>query len=322
MKSITRAKQPGLTTMPHDTKAEPAACPNADFQALLQEYVTPLAPYFIADHYIATELIHGNRKYVGCDFRPSARDFLANQDVSGIASGDIVQVQVDLLAWFVAAVLPLLRRDGKRITLLTSQWWMPAVERSDLTDSLLRDPSIALWISQNPIYESSDSYMAFPYGLLHLTLPAYVSALKANTAVPRIRRIINLPTTVHPHLPHDHIRRRYNRLGKESGPEMPYEQYLDAIRKSCFAISTEGDRPDTYRHYECIGLGAIPVSTLPSTYAAIFGDSMLIRDAEGLLDALDRPETLPQYHTPDSRIISLPYWKERIHQWRHFQIGG
>ena len=43
---------------------------------------------------------------------------------------------------------------------------------------------------------------------------------------------------------------------------LPYHQYLREVAHAKYVISPDGDHPDCHRHYESIGLGAVPITEL------------------------------------------------------------
>jgi hypothetical protein len=50
----------------------------------------------------------------------------------------------------------------------------------------------------------------------------------------------------------------------------PTDYFLE-MAKSKYVVSPNGDRPDCYRHYEAIGLGAVPITQLDPVLYAHFG---------------------------------------------------
>ena len=150
--------------------------------------------------------------------------------------------------------------------------------------------------------------MAFPYGIHHLDIENYVRYYKN---CEKQRNILNQYSAVHPHLPENHVRRNYDVFGKGTGEKLPYETYLKNIAQSEFVISTGGDREDCHRHYECIGLGAIPVSNISTVYKDIFGDNMIFSTPEQMIRMLETKQ-LPHYNPPNKDILTLSYWKNKI----------
>ena len=154
----------------------------SDDTNLIELIITPLAPYFMCDHYISTE-IHGGPKYVNYSLHLKANDLIRNKNYDTIKQYDIIQVQVDYFDFFYEQLLPFLKSKNIKIILLTSQWHIPQITRSEKTDTLLKDPSIHLWISQNPIYMNNPKYIGIPYGILHHNLDNYIQFIRSNKII-------------------------------------------------------------------------------------------------------------------------------------------
>jgi predicted DNA-binding transcriptional regulator YafY len=52
-------------------------------------------------------------------------------------------------------ILPIIKYYNKKIVIVTSQWHIPSLHRSENTDKCLNDENIILWIAQNPIYTNN-----------------------------------------------------------------------------------------------------------------------------------------------------------------------
>ena len=269
--------------------------------------ITPISSYFICDHFISTELDPYSRTFIGKKIKISANNLGINRNYDTIQNMDIIQVQVDHLSFFQDEVLPFLFHKNIKVILFTTQVLLPQIHRSSKTDALLNHPSIHLWISQNPIYQH-EKYMAFPYGIHHLDIENYV---RHYTVCKKQRTILNQHAAIHPHLPANHVRRVYDVFGKRTGEKLPYETYLKNIAQSEFVVSTGGDREDCHRHYECIGLGAIPVSNISSAYKEIFEDNIIFSKPEEIIRMIETNQ-LPPYKPPNKDILTLSYWKNKI----------
>jgi hypothetical protein len=90
--------------------------------------------------------------------------------------------------------------------------------------------------------------------------------------------------------------------------------FLKNILNSEFVISTSGDRDDCYRHYECIGLNAVPVSNINGGYKEIFGNNMVHTNAEEMISMINNQVTKYDYKTPDKDILTILYWNNKIHE--------
>jgi len=281
----------------------------------IKSIVTPITPYLLCSHYFSTEIYKKNVKYVGGDITQLftngtiPNDLYKNKNFDKIKEGDIVQVQVDLFTLFISDILP---KISCKIIIFTSQWHLPQLHKNEITDKCLEDEKIILWISQNPIYENHNKYMAFPYGICHNTVNVYMNYMKEN-----YNDIIDINTkdTVcynsnyvrHGHLPKDHI--RMHPIFNNTNHHLPYYKYLNRIIKSKFTISTSGDRDDCYRHYECIGLNSIPISNI--NYKEIFGNNMIYSDIDEIVQIITGEKEMVCYKI-DNNILTTNYWRNKI----------
>jgi len=137
---------------------------NASMFSHLNEIMTPFSPWFIADYYWGDEIL----KVFGPDDQISsqlhARGLKQLLNCSDVSKFAVIFVQTDNLnAWFEAC-LPIL---ATKVILITGKWYLPQIVPSRVTESILCNPKIILWASQNPIYENQTKYAAIPYGLVH-----------------------------------------------------------------------------------------------------------------------------------------------------------
>jgi hypothetical protein len=281
----------------------------------IEYIVTPVSPYFICNHFISTEIHSSDAKYIRIDLDLKANDLLKNKNYNDIKNFDIIQVQVDLFDFFYDTVLPIILKNDIKVIIITSQWHWPQIQRSYKTDELLNNSNILLWVSQNPIYKNNDKYMAFPYGIIHTTLAYYVNFVRYhNVNNDKHIKILNQYSATHGHLPENHIRKKYDIFGKNSGNSMNYTDFLRNILNAEFVISTSGDRDDCYRNYECIGLNAIPVSNIDDAYRDIFGENMVYSNAEEMIDMIYNNTVNYNYKKPNRDIVTLPYWVCKINE--------
>lgn len=278
-----------------------------------EHLITPIAPYYMCDHFISNE-IHPNSgwKYISIPLNTNANDLLKNNNVNDIKNFDIIQVQVDLFNYFIFNILPILIEKNIKIILLTSQWNLPQINRNFITDELLNNDHILLWVSQNPIYTNHKKYMALPYGISHKGIHNYVEFIRSSYLDHKPTHILNQYASVHNHLPPDHIRKKYSIFGKDSGDCLNYQEYLTNIMKSKFVISTSGDRDDCYRHYEIIGLDAIPISNITDGYKEIFENNMIYSNAEEMIDMIQTNNVKYEYKQPNKDMLTISYWKSKI----------
>lgn len=280
----------------------------------LDHIVSVATPYLLCNHFISDEL---NPKvkfhYLNVKFNVKANDILRNNNLNTIKNGQVLQVQNNYLKYFHDNVLPYLKDKNIKIVLITSQYHLHAIKKSEMTDKILNSENILLWISTNPVYENSDKYMAFPYGMHYNKVNLYVDYLKKNNISKKVN-IRNLQSSVHRHLPENHIRRQYRIFGVNSGRRLQFGQYLREISESKYLISTAGDRDDCYRHYECIGLNTIPISNISPLYKSIFEDSMIFSNAEEMISMLENNNTNIEYKQPNRDIVTVEYWRNKINE--------
>jgi hypothetical protein len=281
----------------------------------LEDLVTAVTPYFICNHFISTEIHKDSPKYICKDLKLKANDLLKNKNYNDIKNFEIIQVQVDFFNFFCDNVLPIIIKNNIKVVIITSQWHLPQIKRNSKTDDLLNNSNILLWISQNPIYTNIEKYMAFPYGLYHTRLDNYVNFIKShNFKNDKNIKILNQYTSVHKHLPDNHIRKVFDIFGKNSGNAMRYGEFLKNIFNAEFVISTAGDRDDCYRHYECIGLNAIPVSNIADGYKDIFLDDMVYSNAEEMINMINTKSVNYDYKKPNRDILTTAYWVCKINE--------
>jgi len=281
----------------------------------IEYLVTPLAPYFICNHFIATEVHNNSSKYINMKLKLKANDLIKNKNYHDIKNFEIIQIQVDLFDFFYDEILPIIIKNNIKVVIITSQWHLPQIQRNHKTDELLNNCNIILWISQNPIYTNNEKYMGFPYGLRHDNINEYINFIKLNNVnTHKNIKILNQCATTHDHLPDNHIRKMFDIFGKKSGKGVKYTEFLTNILHSEFVISTSGDRDDCYRHYECIGLNAIPVSNITDGYKDIFGDNMIYSNAEEMINMVTKNIVNYNYKPPNINILTIPYWVYKINQ--------
>jgi hypothetical protein len=282
----------------------------------IEYLVTPITPYLLCNHYISTEVnIDSGIYYIGIDLKLNANDLLKNNNYNDIKNFDIIQIQVNYFDFFYHYVLPILCINNVKVIIITSQWNLPQITRDYKTDNLLNNNNIILWISQNPIYTNNEKYMALPYGICHLHVNEYVEFIKINNMNnDKNIKILNQFASTHDHLPNNHIRKMFDIFGKNSGQNINYKDFLTNILNSEFVISTSGDRDDCYRHYECIGLNAIPVSNINDGYKEIFEENMIYSNAEEMINMVNNNIINYSYKKTNREMLTICYWICKINE--------
>ena len=270
---------------------------NSKYNEILAKKINVFSPYILCQHFIGDELW---RWGILSKIPPGKNDINSTNNLSIIEEYDIVQCQVNFFIHFVENILP---NINKKIILITSQFEYPYITRNETTDYVLNHPNIALWISTNPIYESSEKYMAFPCGLSQFNLSIYTNVLLH-------KDIIKENEITHMHLSETNECR--NLLPK--GEKFSEIDFYENMCKAKFMISPIGDRDDCYRHYECIGLKTIPMSNVGDYYKDIFTNSMYYCDIDTMNEALTTNKVDFEYTEPNQNILSFDYHKDLVYR--------
>lgn len=264
-------------------------------QNLLDVLINPFSPILLCNHHFGvTDL----PRYAPVTLHPVDMD-----NARDIAHMDIVCCQTDQLQNFIQTIIPLLEN---RIILITHKWYKPAVARSNWTDSVRQNHIVAHWFSQNPIYESDDTYSAFPYGIKEINLETFAEALLKYSG-------IKDTLVQHLYLSQTNVEREI--LPKR--PKVDRDVYYTEVSRAKFLLSPPGDRPDCYRHWEAIGLGTMPISSLNKTlYQPLFGPSMkFVPSVADMLPLLcNSSDTELIYRETSRHFVSFAYWRSRVRQ--------
>ena len=259
---------------------------------ILRNIINPFSPYFLCNHFIGNEIHEYN-----VNIPDDKHDILKTNNLSLINNNDIIQVQFGFFDFFINNILPKL--GNKRIILITSQWHVSNFIQNKITDDLLDNPSIILWISQNPIYLNKEKYIPFPYGIAHYNLRHYIKVLfDLNDNIVKTDNIKHLGC---------------NKYAHECRSILPNMWFTDTpifyenIAKTKYVLSPIGDRDDCYRHYECIGLGAIPISNINENHKPIFENNMYYCSMDEMIEILNNNEIDHDYFIPNKNLISFEY---------------
>lgn len=262
--------------------------------------VTPFTPYVLSDGFLASEV----DKYGLRGLNPRSID------VSGAGAWPVVEcpvifVQVNQLDTFVEEVLPRVNRD---FILITGKWHLPGLGISKSVDLILTNPYLRKWFSQNQIYDTLP-ILPFPYGVKLSSAPHVYWRMRLHKILGRGRSGIFFPHVAsHPHLSGLALEAR-SQLAGRMGPRLKLATYLNKILRHRYVISPPGDRMDTYRHWESVALGAIPVSNLPPSFSCLFGNGLLQTNTFAKLGDLDG---LDSGSKPRPELALVEYWRRIV----------
>jgi hypothetical protein len=272
----------------------------------------------------------GPRKFRDCWPLHSHRHLAAQVDMfSGtppdMEANDTVYVNFKGLWDFSQNVLPKLNVS---ITLITGQFHKTRTDMmsTHFVQTLLDHPLIAKWFCQ-----SIDNYVPFvltnhskfapwPFGVQHVPytpyqpnpLPIFKQAFFQHLHTPKTKGIM--------------IGYVSNETNPErakitpSGPKLNLSDYYDDLAQHQFIISPNGDRPECYRHYEAIALGAIPLTQLDPALYSHLQDGPVVYNMTNFWNlTLESPPLADLVHgqtishfpiATNRRMVTEEYWLE------------
>jgi len=262
--------------------------------------MNPFSPWYLCDFYIGNE----HRIWLGRELFEELSEFVSPAgSCSELPEFASLFVQVDFFRDFMTSCLPQLKT---KIILITGQWQMPMLETKAF-ELVLNQPTIAHWFAQNAVI-THEKLSHLPYGVIQSKLPSFLTAARESAREQgKSRSIIIKPpmTLTHPS--------RKPLIGHTT--KMLTKDYYEMVASAEYVVSPIGDRPDSYRHWEAIGLGATPVCNCPKAFDRLFLGGMLRVNVETMLKFLKNPETLTssvQRTSPNKDLLSTGYWKAEI----------
>jgi hypothetical protein len=109
-----------------------------------------------------------------------------------------------------------------------------------------------------------------------------------------------------------------NPLGRSnipSGPKLNYVDHLREILQSKYVLSPDGNHPDCHRHYESIGLGAIPITQLdPYFYSHLREGPIIYNNTIWNLTELNSSLAMmqPRRLSVNRNMVFEEYWIEYV----------
>mmetsp|Transcript_24214 Transcript_24214/g.39423 ORF Transcript_24214/g.39423 Transcript_24214/m.39423 type:complete len:396 (-) Transcript_24214:397-1584(-) len=108
-----------------------------------------------------------------------------------------------------------------------------------------------------------------------------------------------------------------SRKGLPSGLKLDYPEFLRHVAKAKYVLSPNGDHPDCHRHYEAIGLGAIPITQLdPFLYSHLKEGPVVYQndnwDIGHLRSTLPMDFQSPTRQMINRNLIFEEYWMEYV----------
>lgn len=91
---------------------------------------------------------------------------------------------------------------------------------------------------------------------------------------------------------------------------LPEREYWKRIHHSDYVLSPDGDRPECHRHYEAIGMGAVPITSLDPVMHRHLQGSVVFDEFKWNLTELEG--NLPLNPVVNRRMVFEEYWIEYI----------
>ena len=267
-----------------------------------RKVVTPYTGFILSTHFLSEDIEEGNLRYLNV-FSKNIK-FTNFED----STPKVIYLQTNQLSEFI---LNYLDRINSEFTLITGRDHWSKLEYSADMYRILSNPNLRSWFSQNMILKELP-IKHFPYGV---NLNNAFRILLKKKLIGKYQRSdqICIPfCTVHekndekwqPDIlaamtARKSISMRMNRQKK-------YSEYLDDLLKHKLIVSPVGDRPDTYRHWEILALGGIPISNLPANFKDLFAThAYIVKDFKQLT-------SLDHLYYPNPDIASVNYWRRNL----------
>jgi hypothetical protein len=238
---------------------------------------------------------------------------------------DTVFVNVKGLWDFSQNILPQLNVS---ITLITGQYHKG---RNDMmathfVQTLLDHPLIAKWFCHNidvhvpPVLTNHSKLAPWPFGIqpaaynpsLPSPLPVFKEAFMQHLRTPKTKGIMIGYFSPYTNPERVNV--------APSGPKQNLTDYYNDLAQHQFIMSPNGDRPDCYRHYEAIGLGAIPLTQLDSALYSHLQDGPVVYNLTNYWNLTQESPPLSDLkngqtvsHCPmttNRRMVTEEYWME------------
>lgn len=263
--------------------------------------VNQLTGFSLSDYHLSTE-VHDT----GWVFLNPKSKRLDNASLKRIPDGSVIYVNTKQTEQFARDYLPHITSD---FVLISSQMGSPPQPSGSAVNTVLSHGGLLSWFSPNRDDDDLPIH-PFPGGVAMRGITNITAAVKKHQSVPRASAIFVPHSAVHSHLPEEAAETRRG-LKPFMAKPIRHQDYLEQLARHRFVISPAGDRPDTYRHWESIVMGAIPVSSLPKSFEQLFGDSAILVD--DLVASVNGPFDSRRAEADRTRA-SVDYWRQVVNQ--------
>lgn len=259
-------------------------------------WMTPFAPYILSEYFVSDEIYSLKLRYLNTRSRDLRR-------VHRVTTRTVVYVQLSLLDEFESLHLHKLQDD---FILIVGQWKLSKTTESLALRRISQNRFLKQVFCQN-LQLLDEKFSVFPYGVDFFTIPVLLG-VKMTTFTRKSIRVLVPFARVHEHLDLEQKTTRELLKSLMEAP-LPLGAYLRRLGKARYVIAPAGDRPDTYRHWESLVMGASPVGVYPEPFEAMYGNRGI--RVEDILSASrgDLP-SVPKRALEKTEFLS--YWRKRV----------
>jgi len=234
---------------------------------------------------------------------------------SAVKAGDTIFVQANLLASFFNKIHP---RISHPYILISHN---DDISVPGALKALLDDPKLIAWFGENYDGYPHPKMHPIPMGIANFNFPyGNVEAILKNRHAPKTH-LVHMSFT----LQTDFKLRRplYVQFCNQSfvhlTGRMPFEDYLPHVAASKFALAPSGKAPDTWRLWECLYLGTIPIvttSALDSLYEGL--PILIIKDWKEITEDFLNQKYLELTNNPllTQEKLTMEYWAKLIDSYK------
>ncbi len=273
---------------------------NTQYFAAVNEIVTPYTGFIVSNYYYSNEIEFFKYSWLN----PRSKR-INKRRASRIKPMSVVYCQTDMLKNFVEKYLPYVNNP---IILISGKWQLPGLEQKDLAKEILADKKIFTWFSQNQIFEDLP-IQPFPYGVRIDNSSEFLSLRWRSDSLRESNPLIPY-ARVHTHTPNEYREFRI-KLQNRMNILKTFQDYKNDLISHKYVVCTPGDRPDTYRHWETLACGAIPVCLDHANFRKLFGESAVYVKQ---FDEASIFKALQADHKYNKSLINVDYWRERVKQ--------
>lgn len=220
---------------------------------------------------------------------------------------DTVYVEILQLEHFYNHTLPEIKVD---FVLISGQTIKIDPPHEFVVQGILDHPRVQLWFLQNlsvhaPHQKKHAKLRPWPYGIHYLDHPALLPPMIEDytTATQRPKqRFIYV----------GYLSKRNNmsrRRGVPSSDErVSQTDFYKLLHESKYIVSPDGDRPECYRHYEAVALGAVPITQMDPLLHRHLVDGPVIFNQHNNWNLTKLQSTLPSDPAVNRRLVFAEYW--------------